>query len=134
MADPFRIDPDMIEAGVRLVNLPEEELFALLGTQVESSPAMALNYGKQARIITLEATARGRAWFEKYDKNFRRKICEEWAYCEKRNKYTKANELIIALAPLVGSAVGLSGAVSGVLVTVSAILMKSGLDKYCKCN
>jgi hypothetical protein len=124
----------MIDVGVRLVALPQDELFAILGTQVESSPAMALNYGKQALIITSEATARGRAWFEKYDKNLRRKICDEWEYCNKRSKYTKTDELIKVLAPLVGSAVGLSGAVSGVLVTVTAILVKSGLDKYCRCN
>ena len=133
-ADQFHIDPEMIDVGVRLVELPQDKLFAILGTQVESSPSMALNYGKQARIITSEATARGRAWFEKYDKNLRRKICEEWAYCKKRNKYKKTNELIKALAPLVASAVGLSGAVSGVLVTVTAILVKSGLDKYCGCS
>jgi hypothetical protein len=134
MTDSFRIDPEMIDTGVRLLELPEDELFAILGTQVESSPSMALNYGKQARIITSEATARGRAWFEKYDRNLRRKICEEWGYCEKRGKYKKAPDLIRVLAPLVASAVGLSGAVAGVLVTVTAILLQSGLDKYCGCD
>lgn len=133
MSDRF-IDPSMVDIGVRLLKLPEEELFAILGTQVESSPSMALAQGKEAKIITSEATAKGRAWLDRYNKQLNREICEVWNYCQRRNKYKEAREILSALAPVVGSALGLSGAVSGVIVTITAILVKSGLDKYCRCS
>jgi hypothetical protein len=128
------IDPNLLDIGVRLLKLPDEELFAILGTQVESSPSMALAQGKEARIITSEAAAKGRAWLDRYNKKLQHEICEVWDYCQKRNKYKETREIVTALAPVVGSALGLSGAVSGVIITIVAILVKSGLDKYCRCK
>jgi len=133
MSDKF-IDPGIVDTGVRLLILPEEELFAILGTQVESSPTMALAQGREAKIITSEAAAKGRAWLDRYNRKLKHEICDVWDYCQRRNKYKEASEIIMALVPVIGSALGLSGAVPGVLITVAAILVKSGLDKYCVCK
>ena len=124
----------MVDAGVKLLDLPDDQIFAILGNQVYPVAWFRLAPGREVISTTAELTRRGREWFEKLTPALKKKICIEWGYCGKKNKYKSTRELIQVITPLVGSAIGISATVAGVAVTVTTILVRMGLDAFCECK
>lgn len=72
--------------------------------------------------------------WEKISEPLRQRICVEWDYCHVRQDARWADELelaIILLGVLSERALNLPFPVD--LATVTAILVKRGLDAFCKC-
>lgn len=63
--------------------------------------------------------------------DLRKKICKDWNYCKKKGRYSDEIALSQVLVGLVGSVI------KGLPVTgaygVAFILIKKGLDKFCRC-
>jgi hypothetical protein len=76
------------------------------------------------------AVQRGRSFVTGSLEKLRSRICVDWRYCSKRVEYGDFQSLAYAVAPLVSSVVGVPATTA---MIVAIILIKSGLDKLCKC-
>ncbi|SRR6266571_1633993 len=134
MTDSYELSQELIDAGVRLLELPEDQIFTTLGSQVYPTPWAGLVPGKEIKPTIAELSRKGRDWFAKNRTSLKRKICVEWDYCSKKKKYNSSREIIQAVAPVVGGAIGVSAGLAGIAVTVTTLLMKMGLDSFCDCK
>ena len=83
-----------------------------------------------ASVTKQNAIQRGRSFVSGSLEKLRGKICIDWRYCHKRGDYGDLQSLAYAVAPLVSSAAGVPATTA---MIVAIILIKSGLDKLCKC-
>jgi|SRR6267143_1011056 len=132
MRNQLKISRKAIAEVIELSKLPEDQLYAILGTQIET-PRLALAFGGKGKIISDLATRAGRKWFVRYKLVLKRKICSDWSYCEKKKKFKGKDRLVEAVLPLVATAIGVSSAGAGLATTVAAILIEYGLDSFCEC-
>ncbi len=132
MASNFKVGNEELDEAVKLLSLPEDQAYAALASKVY--PTSAFGVGR-VPMKTAELAHKGREWFQSQRPAIRKKICVEWGYCTKREKYKykSARELLQAFAPLVGTALGLGGGVAGLTLTATSIVIRGGLGSFCDC-
>jgi hypothetical protein len=109
----------------QLLSKSLEDLYEELGRSLISP-----EFPSTASVTKQNAVQRGRSFVTGSLEKLRGKICGDWRYCSKRGEYGDFQSLAYAIAPLVSSVVGVP-ATTGMIVAI--ILIKSGLDKLCKC-
>ncbi|RBI65398.1 hypothetical protein DQ400_18115 [Vreelandella sulfidaeris] len=119
----------------RQVILGSDKMYELYGAKIEADFEVEL--GNLESIIELPDAklkklkdlliANVITFVKGYDRDLKRKVCEEWDYCSKRNssKAEKVEYLILALDIV---------ATSGLLALVTLLLKREYFDKLCKCS
>lgn len=104
-----------------LLRASDDELLAKIGAEwIEAHPGFRL---PSAPLVE------GRKIFEAALGALRKAICEDWRYCEKREKYGDIADLVAAVADIiVGAKIEIAPAAAAVL------LVRTGLDKFCGCK
>jgi hypothetical protein len=114
--------PSSIE---QLLSKSLDDLYEELGRSLISP-----EFPSTTSIIKQNAIQRGRFFVTSSLEKLRGKICGDWGYCSKRGEYGDFQSLAYAIAPLVSSVVGVPATTA---MIVAIILIKSGLDKLCRC-
>ena len=117
-----QMSPDRAELE-KLLGKDIDELLVLLA---QSDPEHA-----ETMFSSDEARDAGRRRFEQLSAPLRRRICDEWRYCEKKanGDLTDHVEIAVTVADLITTVVG------GLPVAlVTALVMKRGLNQLCGCG
>jgi hypothetical protein len=109
-----------------LLSKSVDDLYEELGRSLISP-----EFPSTTSISRQNAVQRGRSFVTGSLEKLRGKICGDWRYCSKRGEYGDVQSLAYAIAPLVSSVVGVPATTA---MIVAIILIKSGLDKLCKCS
>jgi hypothetical protein len=109
----------------QLLSKSLEDLYEELGRSLISP-----EFPTTTSVSKQNAVQRGRSFVTGSLEKLRSKICVDWRYCGKRGEYGDFQSLAYAVAPLVSSVVGVPATTA---MIVAIILIKSGLDKLCKC-
>jgi hypothetical protein len=109
----------------QLLSKSLEDLYEELGRSLISP-----EFPTTTSVSRQNAVQRGRSFVAGFLEKLRSKICVDWRYCSKRGEYGDFHSLAYAVAPLVSSVVGVPATTA---MIVAIILIKSGLDKLCKC-
>lgn len=125
---------EFIEEVSKLMELDENELYAILGYQSLGleERATELRLSASFSITKNDLTIRGGAFFERYKQQLEKKICDEWQYCKKRSEYSGDFKLLMgALIPAIITGITLPASLIAVLC---ALAFKYGLDRLCGCK
>ena len=87
-------------------------------------------YRKTPTVTRQVAIGRGQGFLSGFSEILKAKICDEWRYCSKRADYGTFQSLAYATAPLISSVIGVPASTA---IIVAVILIKLGLDDFCKC-
>jgi len=100
-----------------------DSLFSLLG-ETEYAATYKFAPGKKSIEKGIEI-------FDSIKEKLYRKICIEWKYCEKRRnpKFSDTIEIITALIDVIAEIL-----IHIPPALVATILVKKGLDKFCRCS
>jgi hypothetical protein len=109
----------------QLLSKSLDDLYEELGRSLISP-----EFPSTTSITKQNAVQRGRSFVTDSLEKLRGKICGDWRYCSKRGEYGDFQSLAYAIAPLVSSVVGVPATTA---MIVAIILIKSGLDKLCRC-
>ena len=77
------------------------------------------------------AKKKGTEWLERARKQLRRKICDEWSYCDRRNEGRLKDDVILATA--IGARL-ITIARKIPPLAIACLLIKMGLDEFCECK
>lgn len=84
------------------------------------------------RPIAENLTKKGEAYFKRFRRKLFQKICVEKEVCKWRKELLgDSKSLLRELIPLVGIALGLT--VPAIAITVTILIVKWGIIKFCKC-
>jgi hypothetical protein len=139
----IEVKEEHLKIARELAKMDEDSLFETLGVQTLGlTDPVGIKRTKRVKVYSFDIgflREEGRRFFEENKEKLRRAICDPapvgWDYCKKAEEYEKDfDKLIGALVPVVGSVLGLSGAVIGLIIVVCVILFKYGLRKFCECK
>ncbi|MDP8205654.1 MAG: hypothetical protein P9L92_03235 [Candidatus Electryonea clarkiae] len=84
-----------------------------------------------AELAPETAKRKAQTWLGSFENEFRRRICDDWGYCEKRknNRLDKTSILAVSIGDIILSAVGQLP-----VLNVASILIKMGLEELCGCR
>lgn len=84
-----------------------------------------------AEFSPATAKKKGAEWLKGSREHLRKKICDEWSYCEKRNDEGLRDNVILATA--IGDLV-ITAAKKIPPLAIACLLIKMGLDELCGCK
>ena len=117
-----QVSPDRAELE-KLLDKDVDELLVLLA---QSDPENA-----ETMFSSDEARDAGRHRFDRLSAPLRRRICDEWHYCEKKAQGNLSDnvDLAVAVADVITTVVG------GLPVSlITALVIKRGLNQLCGCG
>ena len=124
---------ELIEEARKLMDMDEDELYAILGYQSLGleERATELRLFDSFSITKSDLIIKGKAYFERYKQQLKEKICDDWQYCKRRGEYNGDVKLLMgALIPIINRIT-----LPAPLIAVLCILtFKYGLDKLCGCK
>ena len=124
---------ELIEEVRKLMDMDEDELYAILGAQ-----AFAFERPTELQFMDFSSITKrielGKALYGEYKQRMREIICDEWGYCEKKKRYSDDITLMIELIPVIGAKFEFTGISIGMAAVLSVIVFKHRLDKFCKCD
>ena len=77
---------------------------------------------------------RGRQRYDKYAKALPGIICQGWAYCKKRKKYSRSAELMTALAAVVAERLHVSQPTAIIILLIFGRYLVGTFDDLCECR
>lgn len=77
---------------------------------------------------------RGRQRYDRYAKALPGIICQGWAYCRKRKKYSRSAELMAALAAVVAERLHVSQPTALIIILIFGRYLLGTLDDLCECK
>lgn len=129
----IEVTEELMEEVNKLVELDEDELCKILGSQI-SILENPTDLDFRERLSKTELIERGEIFFGECRQSLKKKICNEWRYCENREKYTDSAALIRDLISVVSAGLGFAGVAVGVSAVVSVLIYKHKPDKFCECD
>lgn len=157
------IPKEMLEEGLGLLELSQDDLFTALGAQARPDKAARLTRSarkaaslsesafrdvraldsyrreveEEARNVgaaTEELASEGKSFFGQFEEELRKAICTPEGTCreEIEKLMGDAESLLGKLIPLVVATLNLPAILSSIAVTIAVILMKTGLQTWCK--
>ncbi|MGQ9626308.1 MAG: hypothetical protein ACUVV0_05305, partial [Anaerolineae bacterium] len=157
------IPKEMLEEGLGLLELSQDDLFTALGAQARPDKAARLTRSarkaaslsesafrdvraldsyrreveEEARNVgaaTEELASEGKSFFEHFEEELRKAICTPEGTCreEIEKLMGDAESLLGKLIPIVVATLNLPAILSSIAVTIAVILMKTGLQTWCK--
>lgn len=157
------IPKEMVQEGLGLLELSQDDLFAALGAQARPEKAARLtrsarkaaslsesafrdvraldSYRREVEeetrnvsLATEELAREGKNFFEQFEEELRKAICTPEGSCreEIEKLMGDAESLLEKLIPLVIATLNLPAILSSIGVTIAVILMKVGLQTWCK--
>ena len=125
---------ELIEEVRKLMDMDEDELYAILGYQSLGleERATEVRLLDSFSITKSDLVIKGKAYFERYKQQLKEKICDDWQYCKRRGEYSGDFKLLMsALIPTIITGITLPAPLIAVLC---ALAFKYGLDKLCGCK
>jgi hypothetical protein len=105
------------------LSIDKDSLLIMLGQS--STGALGAEYSPAT------AKKKGTEWLNRARKQLRRKICDEWAYCDRRNEERLKDDVILATA-IGGRIITIARKIPP--LAIACLLVKMGLDEFCGCK
>src|SRR5262245_23417292 len=109
-----------------LLGLDEEQLYTELGL-IYLGPTAGIGDDLLGRLLS-DARQEGEERFAGFMPAIKKCLCEQWHACEQRKKYEDEATLAMAIGDVLVTVL-----TSAPVITVSALIVKIGVKKFCDC-
>lgn len=160
---PQEISKEVVAEALSLLDLPQDDLYTVLGAQANPGQAARLTRAAQKTATLAETAVRdvrsigryrkeveeeaknvnqatgelaqgGKNILQQFEAQLRKAICTEDGVCKEEiaGLLEDAEKLLTVLIPVVITTLKLPTILTSIAVTISVILMKSGLQTWCE--
>jgi hypothetical protein len=132
-------DPDFLEQIQRRAMVAGvDDLYATIGEELPSTEREEIVQAAGLRLPSREDI--GRLYINRIRPLMEEAICLRAKYCQRRNNYDSAAKIASLVATAAaevvtgGASAMIAGTAAGLIVNVSAVVLKEGLDSLCDCQ
>ena len=129
----------MMDEVNKLIDLDEDELFTILGAQIsalETPTDLLMSSQLNTEEKNKQDNKKGRISYNLLEEKLKKIICDDWGYCNKKEKYNEKLDAMKDLIPYVIGGFGLTevGVMAGFPMLLSVIVIKREINKFCDCD